>query len=389
MLTSLGIMLLLGVILGEVARRLKLPPLLGMLFTGIVLGPYALNVIDGSVLSISSELRQIALVIILTRAGLAMNLKDLKKVGRPAVLMCFLPACFEIAGYILIAPKLLHITLLEAAIMGAVIAAVSPAVIVPGMLRLMEEGYGTNKGIPQLIMAGSSVDDIFVIVLFTSLTSLAVGTGISKSSFIGIPVAVLTGVLAGFLIGRLLEILFSKIHVRDSLKVIVILSLSFLMLQAEKLSLMPFSAYLSIIALGATYFHKNKVVADRLSVKFKNLWAGAEILLFVLVGTAVDMNYAITAGIGVVSLILIALIFRVVGVFFCLVKTKLNGKERIFCMIAYIPKATVQAAIGAIPLTLGLPCGKLVLTAAVLAILLTAPLGAFFIDLTYKKLLSK
>ncbi|BCJ96921.1 potassium transporter [Anaerocolumna cellulosilytica] len=387
MLTSLGIMLLFGLIFSEAAKRLRIPALVGMLFAGVLLGPHVLNIIDKTVLSISGELRQIALVIILTRAGLAMNLKDLKKVGRPALLMCFLPACFEITGYILMAPKLLHITVLEAAIMGAVMAAVSPAVIVPRMLKLTEEGYGTKKGVPQLIMAGASVDDIFVIVLFTSFTSLATGEQVSLLSFAGIPIAVISGVFIGIITGILLNKVFYIMHLRDSLKVIAMLSVSFILLWAEQKSILPFSALLAIMTVGGTLFQNNKEIAGRLSIKFSSLWAGAEILLFILVGTAIDINYAMKAGFSAIAMILIALVFRSVGVYVCFIKTELKRKEKMFCMISYIPKATVQAAIGTIPLAMGLNCGKIVLTVAVLAILLTAPLGAFFIDMTYKKLL--
>jgi len=387
MLTSLGIMLLLGLILSEIAKKLKTPALVGMLFTGVILGPYVLNVIDKSVLSISGELRQIALVIILTRAGLAMNFKDLKKVGRPAVLMCFLPACFEIAGYVLIAPKLLQITVLEAAVMGTVMAAVSPAVIVPRMLKLTEEGYGTKKGIPQLIMAGASVDDIFVIVLFTSITSLAAGEQLSLISFARIPTAIITGVLVGITTGILLDKIFYIMHLRDSLKVIAMLGTSFILLMAEQVNILPFSALLAIMMVGGTLLQKNKEIAGRLSAKFSSLWAGAEILLFVLVGTAIDINYAMKAGLVAVAMILISLVFRSVGVYVCFIKTELNRKEKIFCLISYIPKATVQAAIGTIPLAMGLASGNIILTVAVLSILITAPLGAFFMDLNYKKLL--
>jgi len=391
MLTSLAIIFLLGLFLGHIFNKLKLPSLIGMLLTGIILGPYTLNLLDGSILSLSADLRKLALIIILTRAGLALDIKDLKKVGRPAILMCFVPACFEIAGIILLAPKLLGVSVLEAAIMGAVVAAVSPAVIVPKMLKMMESGYGTAKSIPQLIMAGASVDDIFVIVLFTSLTSLAVGGGMSPISFIQIPVSIVTGLLGGIVLGILLTIFFKRVHIRDSTKVIIILSMSFLLVYLEKASegVVSFSGLLAVISMGATILRTYETLAKRLSGKFSKLWVGAEILLFVLVGATVDINYALSAGIMAVLVILGGLLFRMLGVFLCLIKTKLNIKERIFCVLAYIPKATVQAAIGAIPLAMGLPCGRIVLTVAVLSILITAPLGALGIDLSYKKFLNK
>lgn len=389
MLTSLAFIFLLGLILGSIFNKLKLPSLLGMLITGIVLGPYALNVLDPSIVSISADLRQLALVIILTRAGLALDIEDLKKVGRPAILMCFVPACFEIIGIVLLAPKLLGLSILEAAIMGSVLAAVSPAVIVPRMLRLMEESYGTKNSIPQLIMAGASVDDIFVIVLFTSFTSLASGGQVSVASFIEIPISIIVGLVIGILLGFALSKFFKHLHMRDSIKVIILLSVSFLLIALEKLlkQTLPMSGLLAIMSMGATLYKTYSVLAKRLSSKFSKLWAAAEILLFVLVGATVDIRYAVSAGFAVVLVILGALTFRMLGVFVCLLKTKLHPKERLFCMIAYMPKATVQAAIGSIPLSMGLNCGNIVLTAAVLAILITAPFGALGVDLTYKKLL--
>lgn len=389
MLTSLALIFLLGLILGSVFSRLKLPSLLGMLLTGMILGPYALNLLDGAILSISSDLRQLALVIILTRAGLALNIEDLKKVGRPAILMCFVPAVFEIVGIILIAPKFLGISILDAAIMGTVVAAVSPAVIVPRMLKLMEEGYGSKNSIPQLIMAGASVDDIFVIVLFTSFTALASGGSFTPITLIQIPVSIILGIILGIASGLALIILFKRIHMRDSAKTIILLSISFLFIALEKVleDIIPISGLLAVMSIGATLLQGYSVVAKRLSSKFSKLWVGAEILLFVLVGATVDIKYAISAGTLAILVILGAMLFRMLGVFICLLKTKLSMKERLFCMIAYCPKATVQAAIGSIPLSMGLGCGQIVLTVAVLAILITAPLGALGIDLSYKKFL--
>lgn len=391
MLTSLALIFLIGMSLGAIMKRLKLPSLLGMLITGILLGPHALNWLDGSILSISADLRQLALIIILTRAGLALDINDLKKVGRPAILMCFVPACFEMIGMILIAPRLLGISILEAAIMGAVIAAVSPAVIVPKMLHLMETNYGTNHSIPQLIMAGASVDDVFVIVLFTAFIGLAQGEKISPIQLLQIPISILLGLFVGILLGIILTIFFKRVHLRDSAKVLLLLSVSFLLVAAEHSlkGILPFSGLLAIMSLGAAIAKKQSELSRRLSVKFSKLWVAAEILLFVLVGATVDLRYVVSAGISAIFVILIVLIFRMAGVLFCMMKTNLTHKEKIFCMIAYTPKATVQAAIGSIPLTLGLPCGPIVLTVAVLAILITAPFGAVAIDLSYKKLLNK
>ncbi|WP_077612598.1 cation:proton antiporter [Clostridium sp. Marseille-P2415] len=391
MLLSLALVFLCGMALGKIFEKLRLPSLLGMIMTGIILGPYAFNLLDSTILNISTELRQIALIIILTRAGLNLDVRDLKKVGRPAILMCFVPACFEIAGMLLFAPAFLGITHLEAAIMGTVVAAVSPAVIVPRMLKLIENGYGTEKSIPQIIMAGASVDDVFVIVLFTAFTGLAGGGTISPLSFITIPTSILFGLTGGILMGVLMSVFFTRAHIRDSSKVIFILSVSFLLVTVEHSlkGVIGFSGLLAVMALGATLRQRKYEVSRRLSVKFSKLWVGAEVLLFVLVGATVNISYAIHAGLMAIALIFCVLAFRILGVFVCLVRTPLNKNERIFTAIAYIPKATVQAAIGGLPLSMGLACGNIVLTVAVLSILITAPLGAALVDMTYKKLLSK
>lgn len=391
MLTSLAFIFLLGLLLGAVFQKLKLPSLLGMIITGMILSPYALNLLDSSILSISPDLRQLALVIILTRAGLSLDLNDLKKVGRPAILMCFIPACFEILGTIIFAPKLLGMSILEAAITGSVIAAVSPAIIVPRMIRLMEEGYGKKNSIPILLLAGASVDDVFVIVMFTAFTSLASGNNLSAASFLQIPVSIGLGIVLGIAAGILLIMFFKKFHMRDSVKVLIILSISFFMiaLQNSLEHILPISGLLAIMSAGIMINQKHNILAKRLSDKYNRLWVAAEVLLFVLVGATVDLRYAIKAGALAILMIIGALLFRMAGVFVCLLKTKLSFKERLFCMIAYTPKATVQAAIGAIPLTMGLACGPKVLTVAVLSILITAPLGAFCVDRTYKKLLIK
>lgn len=389
MLISIAFMLMLGMFLGWVCRKLHLPGLMGMIFTGVLLGPYALNLIDVSILNISSELRRIALIIILMRAGLSLDLNDLKKVGRPAVLMCFLPACFEILGMVLLAPGLLGISVLEAAIMGAVVAAVSPAVIVPKMLKLIEEGYGTDKGIPQLLLAGASVDDVFVIVMFTAFTGLAQGGNVSPMSFVKIPVSILIGGFIGLASGWGLAVYFKRVHMRDTVKVIILLCVSFILVTLEDRysDIVPFSSLISVMGIGIALQKKREEAARRLSVKFNKVWVCAEILLFVLVGATVNIRYALSAGVWAVLLIAGVLVFRMAGVFCCLAGTKLNRKERVFCMIGYMPKATVQAAIGGVPLAMGLACGDIVLTVAVLAILITAPFGAFLIDLSYKRFL--
>lgn len=391
MLISIALILMVGMFMGWLCKKIKLPGLLGMLFTGIILGPYVLNFIDDSILSISADLRKIALIIILTRAGLSLDIKDLKKVGRPAVLMCFIPACFEMTGMVLLAPRILGISTLDAAIMGAVVAAVSPAVVVPKMIKLMEEGYGVKQGIPQLILAGASVDDVFVIVMFTAFTGLAQGEAVSLKSFVNVPLSVITGIFVGLAAGCLLAKFFEKVHIRDTSKVMILLSVSFILVTAEDYAadMIPFASLIGVMAAGISLQKKREVVAKRLSSKFNKLWVVSEIMLFVLVGAAVDIQYAVKAGIAPVFLIFSVLIFRMTGVFVCLLKTKLNIKERAFCMLAYMPKATVQAAIGGLPLAMGLSCGNIVLSVAVIAILITAPLGAFCIDMTYKRFLQQ
>ena len=391
MLFSLTLIFLSGIVLGSIFNRLKLPQLLGMLLTGIILGPYLLNLLDPKILSISTDLRQIALIIILTRAGLNLDINDLKKVGRPAVLMCFVPATFEILGMIIFAPKFLGLGLLDSAILGTVIAAVSPAVVVPKMLKLMEDGYGTEEGIPQLIMAGASVDDVFVIVLFTSFIGLASNGTFSMLNLIKIPTSIFFGIFIGFLCAILLIYLFKKIHIRDSLKVIIILNISFLLVTFEHslTGIIGFSGLLAIMSMGTGIQEKNSILSKRLSVKYSKLWIAAEVMLFVLVGATVNIKYALGASIPAILLIMTVVAFRMAGVFLCLLGTSLSYKERLFCMIAYCPKATVQAAIGSIPLSMGLSSGNTILTVAVLSILITAPLGAFAIDISYKKLLKK
>lgn len=391
MLTSIAVILLLGLAAGWLFSKMKLPSLMGMIIVGILLSPHCLNLVDESILQISADLRQIALVIILTRAGLSLNLSDLKKVGRPAILMCFVPACVEMLGTILVAPVLLGVSTLDAAIMGSVIAAVSPAVVVPRMIRLMEEGYGKKNHVPQLVLAGAAVDDVFVIVVFTALTTLASTGEISASSFLQIPLSICLGILLGIVAGWLLVVFFRKNHMRDTVKILIVISISFLLLEVQNRleGIVPVSGLLAIMSMGIIINQKHNILAQRLSAKYNKLWIGAEILLFVLVGIAVDLNYALAAGAAAIVLVVVALVFRMTGVALSLLKTRLSRKERLFCMMAYTPKATVQAAIGTIPMTMGLECGSLVLTVAVISILLTAPFGAICVDRLHPKLLDK
>ncbi len=397
MLTSLSFIFLVGLAMGAICQKLKLPRIIGMLATGIVLGPYVLDLLDPSILSISADLRKMALIIILLKAGLSLNLDDLKKVGRPAIMMSFVPASFEIIGYLLFAPEILGITRVEAAVMGSVLAAVSPAVVVPRMVQLMETKYGTEKAIPQMIMAGASCDDIFVIVLFTTFLSMAQGGSADIKAFANIPVSIILGIILGVIVGCLLYLFFEtayakKHYVRNSMKVIIVLGFSFLLIAIEgwlegKIAV---SGLLAVVSMACVLKMKcTAFVSKRLSEKFGKLWLAAEVILFVLVGAAVDIRYTLDAGLAAVAMIFIALIFRSFGVLLCTVKTDLSVKERVFCVIAYLPKATVQAAIGSVPFAAGLPCGKIVLSVAVMAIIITAPLGAFGMDFSYKKFLTR
>lgn len=390
MLLSIAFIMLVGSGLGWFCKKIKLPGLMGMLLTGILFGPYVLNLFDSSILLISSDIRKIALIIILTRAGLSLDISGLKRIGRPAILMCFVPASFELMGMILLAPRLLGISLLEAAIMGAVLAAVSPAVVVPRMVRLIEEGYGADKNVPQLILAGASVDDVYVIVLFTTFIGIIQGDGISIIRFINIPISIVLGIVIGLFVGRILVFFYEKVHIRDTVKIMIMLSISFILVAIEDAlnSQITFSALIAIMFMGVSLQKYRKEVSIRLSSKYNKLWVAAEVFLFVLVGATVNINYLGKVGVVAILVIFGALIFRMLGVLVCLLGTNLNKKERLFSMMAYTPKATVQAAIGGIPLSLGLACGDIVLTVAVLAIVITAPLGAFAIDNTYKKLLS-
>lgn len=391
MLISIALIFLVGLFLGAVFERFRLPKFIGMILAGVVLGPYALNLIDNSILSNSADIRQIALVIILTRAGLSLNINDLKKLGRPAVLMCFVPACFEIAGIAILAPIFTKVTLVQALIMGCVIAAVSPAVIIPRMIKLSSQGYGVQKSIPQLILAGASVDDVFVIVLFTSFTSLELSGEFSVLSLVKVPVSIILGIGLGIVVGYLLNIFFRKTALRNTIKVIILLSFSFVMLEIEEIlkNIVPVSALIGIMVVGLFIYQKNNNLSKQLSEKYNKMWVVGEIMLFVLVGTLLDIRYLVHGGIGLVVIILGALVFRVLGVFICLLKTNLSMKERVFCMGAYTPKATVQAAIGAVPLSMGITGGDIILTISILSIIITAPMGAIFIDKTYKKLLQK
>lgn len=390
MLVSLALIFLCGLLMGAIFSKLKLPSLLGMLLVGIILGPHVLNCLDSSILTISSDLREIALIIILAKAGLSLDINDLKKVGRPAIMMCFVPATLEIIGFLIFGPMLLHISLLEAGIMGAIMGAVSPAVIVPKMAKMIDEGWGTDKGIPQMIIAGSSADDVYVIVIFTALVSLASGGSASVIDFIQIPISIILGIALGLCVGLLLVKLFKSIHMRDSIKVLIILSVSFLFIALEDVleGIVSVSGLLAVMSMGMAIFNRYDMLAKRISGKFSKLWIAAEIILFVLVGATVDIEYAAKAGLMVVIMLFIGLVFRLLGTYLCVIKTPLNRKERIFCLFAQIPKATVQAAIGGVPLAKGLACGNIVLTVAVVSILISAPIGAFLIDRTYKKFLN-
>ena len=390
MILSVALILLAGLAAGWLCGKIRFPKLFGMILAGILLGPHGLNLIDASVLNVSAELRKIALIVILIRAGLKLSSEDLRRAGRPAVLMCFLPAVCEILGMVLLGPAILGISPLEAAILGSVIAAVSPAVVVPRMIRLIDEGYGTEKSIPQMILAGASVDDVVVIVLFSTFTGLAKGQSVNAAALAAVPVSVVTGIGFGLLLGWGLAIFFERADLRGTMKVMLMLAASFLMVTAEdRLPGLPFASLIAVMAMGLMIRQKTPGRAARLSARFDRLWVPSEIFLFVLVGASVAVESALQAGPRAILLILLALLFRMAGVWLCLLHTGLSRRERLFCMMAYTPKATVQAAIGGLPLAMGLPCGNLVLTVSVIAILLTAPLGAFAIDGSYRRLLTQ
>ena len=389
MLLSFALIILLGFAMKGIFEKLKIPGLLGMLLAGILLGPHLLNLISPEIISVSADLREIAMIIILVRVGLTLDLKDLKKVGRPAILISFVPATLEIIAVTLLAPRLLHISTIDAAVLGAILGAVSPAIIVPKMLHLMEAGYGQKNKIPQMILAGASLDDIYVIVLFTSFLSLAMGEGFKSSQLLRIPASIVTGLIIGLIIGYLLVQLFKRIHMRDTVKVLLILGLSFLLMGLEQTinRAFPFSGFLAVMAVGGAILKSYEILAKRITGKFSKIWVAAELILFVMLGSAVDIGHMRGAGLSAVILILAALLCRSIGVMICLIRTPLNRKERAFCIIASLPKATVQAAIGAVPLAYGLSSGNIILMISVLSILISAPLGAVGIQLSYTKLL--
>ncbi len=392
MLTSLALISLFGLLAGGLCTRLRLPALLGMLLTGVVLGPSVLGWLDPTLLQLSAALRQLALVIILARAGLSLDLGVLRRAGRPAVLLCFVPACFEIAGSIVLAPPLLGVTPIEGAVIGSVIAAVSPAVVAPRMLSLMERGLGQQHAIAQMILAGASVDDVFVIVMLTVTIGLAAGGGFSPAALLAVPVSILLGLLAGVLCGAVYAQFFRHVHARDSVKVLALLSVGLLLpaLEARLQTVgIPLSGMLGVLAMGVTARRIDPARAARVSDQYGRLWVGAEVLLFALVGAAVPLSYAAAAGPRAVALVGGALLFRMAGVGASVAGTQLTGRERLFSAIAYTPKATVQAAVGGVPLAMGLACGELALTVAVLSIVLTAPLGAALIDWAAPRLLPR
>lgn len=390
MFLSLFIILFFGFLGGLFFEKIKMPKLVWYLILGILIGPSFLNVVDDSLLNISSYLRQIALVIILTRSGLSLDLKTLKEIGRPAILMCFLPATFEIIGITIFGPILLKISYFEALLLGSVLAAVSPAVVVPRMIYLKENNYGTKHHVPELIMAGSSCDDIYVIILFYAFKNFVLMNNFEVMSLLQIPVSILLGIGVGIMLGFLIRILFKKIALANQIKIIVLLSISFGLIALEQIikSYISFSSLLAIIVIGIVINKTNAKEAEEIQKGYNSLWSGFEILLFTLVGCATDAKLAFSKeGAIVLGLIVIALIFRSLGVIICVILTKYTWKEKIFLIISYLPKATVQASIGGIALTEGLACGSIVLTAAVISILFTAPIGAILMDNLYKKLL--
>jgi len=390
MLLSIALIVILSLFISQIFQMIKLPKIIGMLIAGIILGPFVLNMISPDLLNISTDLRQIALIVILIRAGLSLDLEDLKKVGRSAVLLSFIPATIEMVAITIFAPLLFNISYLDAAILGSVIAAVSPAVVVPRMIQLIKSGHGQDKKIPQMILAGASIDDVYVIVIFTSLIQMYQGDGFSLISFLLVPVAIILGIILSIFSGVILVKFFKRFHMRDTLKVLIIFSVGFLFIVLEQTlkDIFPISGLIAVMTLGVTILKTHDVLAKRLVSKFEKIWVIAEIMLFVLVGAAVDITVMVNVGLLAIALIGISLVFRMIGVVIALIKTPLVPKEKLYVGFSYMPKATVQAAIGAIPLALGIPSGQLILTIAVLAILVTAPLGAILMDKTYSKCLN-
>ncbi len=391
MLLSIALIILISLTLATLFERVKLPGILGMLLTGIILGPFVLNLIDSSILDISGDLREIALIVILIRAGLSLDVKDLKEVGRPAILLSFLPATIEIIAITLIAPIFFDISYLTALTMGAIVAAVSPAIVVPRMIKLIEKRYGRTHRVPQMILAGASIDDIYAIIIFTAAVNLQQGQDFSFITIINVPIAIILGALLGIISSIGIIWFFKKFHLRDTVKVMLIFAVGFLFITLEDV-IQPWiavSGLLGVMALAMTLTKLHPVLSSRLIKKFEKIWVTAEIMLFVLVGALVDITVLVDAGLFSILLIMIALIFRMLAAYLSTLKTNLTGNERLFTVLSYTPKATVQAAIGAIPLALGLPHGDLILLVSVLAIVITAPFGAIAMDNTYKRLLTQ
>ena len=392
MISSLALIFLFSLFVGELFHKVQLPKIIGMLLVGIIIGPYALNLLSPAILNISAELRKIALIIILIKAGLTLELSSLKKASRPAILLSFLPATFEVIAITIFAPIIFNISRLEAALLGAVLGAVSPAVVVPKMTELIENGYGKDKSIPEMILAGASLDDIFVIVLFSSFLSANQSGAIDLLSFASIPISIASGVTLGTLTGLIVSNVFKSYSMASEARTIVVLALAFALTALEELikAYLPLSSLLAVVAMTATIKLKSsKEVTNEIAKDHSRLWLGAQAILFTLIGAAVDIRYTLNAGYSAILLLFISLLIRSIGVLLALLFTPLNKKERLFTIFAYLPKATVQAAIGGIPLEVGLSCGSLVLSIAVLSILITAPLGAFLMDISYKKLLVK
>ncbi len=387
MLLSLALILLSGLLLGGLMKSLRLPALTGYMLAGFLTGPFCLGWLDSSLLQISPEIRRIALVIILMKAGLSLDLDDLRRIGRPAVLLCFVPATCEIAAFLLLCPHLLGLSLLESALLGAVMAAVSPAVVVPRMTRMMDEGIGTRKGIPQMIVAGASADDVYVIAIFSAMLSLSSGGSVSAWDFLQIPLSMVTGILAGAAAGLAASFLLARIRCGSVERFLILLSVSFLLLSLEE-ALSPFfslSGLLGVMSLCITLRRREAALASACAGLCGRVWTGAEIFLFALVGAIVDLQVIRQAGLAMVLMLCAGLCLRLAGTWLCVSGKGLTFREKLFCAFCETPKATVQAAIGGIPLSAGLACGNTVLAFAALAILLTAPAGALLIDSTCRR----
>ena len=389
MLVSVALILVSGVVLEYTLKKLKLPALLGYLIAGILFGPFGLNLVDSDLLRLSPDIRQVALIVILTRAGLSLDVKRLFEVGRPAIMMCFVPATIEIIASMILGPLFFGFSLIQSLLIGAILAAVSPAVVVPRMVDLIQTHRGTKKQVPQMILAGASADDVFVLVLFSAFLTIALGGSVSAWTFMQVPVSIISGILGGAILGYLLNVLFVHIQLKRVFQVMILLATGMLLMRLETVFAGLFSGILAVISMNIMIRTQSEKLSNDLSGSFNQIWLVAEIFLFFLVGVSVNPANALSYGfLPILFIILLSLCRIFIGVRLCLLNTHFNKKEKIFVLMSYLPKATVQAAIGSVPLANGIAGGELMLTLAVLSILITAPIGAIGMDYFAPRLLT-